>query len=130
MSSVDTGKRIKALRLARGLKQKDLAAAIGIKPPSLSELESGESKAPSGPVLTALCTALGTNAEWLLTGRGDPTPHTAMDGDSSELQAIWQVLPQEGKTALLAAARGLRDAYTSAATAMNPYPKKRVSRSA
>jgi transcriptional regulator with XRE-family HTH domain len=123
---MDTGKRIRALRVARGMKQKDLARAIGIAAPSLSELETGKSKEPSGPVLAALCRVLQTNQDWLLTGKGTPGAYAALDGDQSELTAIWAALPDAGKAALIATARGLRDAYVSDPSPHNPYPKRRV----
>lgn len=128
MPRMDTGKRIRALRLTRGLKQKDLAKAIGIAAPSLSELETGKSKEPSGPVLAALCRALKTNQDWLLTGKGSPAEYAPLDGDQTELAAIWERLPDEGRAALLATARGLRDAYLpeQAPSAHNPYPKRRA----
>jgi transcriptional regulator with XRE-family HTH domain len=128
MPTVETGKRIRALRIARGLKQKDLARQIGIAAPSLSELETGKSREPSGPVLAALCKALKTNQDWLLTGRGDAGAYTTLDGDHAELHAIWQSLPEVGKSALLATARALRDTYAPHASESNPYPKQRIGR--
>jgi transcriptional regulator with XRE-family HTH domain len=127
---VDTGKRIRALRVSRGMTQRTLARLIGIAPPSLSELETGKSREPSGPVLAALCRVLNTNQDWLLTGRGEAGGYTLLDGDQTELQTIWTVLPPEGKAALIAAARALRDAYVPAASASNPYPGKRERRPA
>jgi transcriptional regulator with XRE-family HTH domain len=128
MPGMDTGKRIRALRMARGMKQKDLARAIGVAAPSLSELETGKSKEPSGPVLAALCRALQTNQDWLLTGKGSPAAYAPLDGDQTEVAAIWERLPDEGRAALLATARGLRDAYgaSDAPSSHNPYPKRRV----
>jgi transcriptional regulator with XRE-family HTH domain len=126
LCGVDTGKRIRALRVARGLKQKDLARAIGIAAPSLSELETGKSKEPSGSVLAALCRVLHTNGEWLLTGKGEAGAYFTLDGDQAEMQAIWDQLPPQGQSALLATARGLRDAYVTAPSTANPYPKRRT----
>jgi transcriptional regulator with XRE-family HTH domain len=130
MFGVDTGKRIRALRVARGMNQRTLARLIGIAAPSLSELETGKSKEPSGPVLAALCRALHTNQDFLLTGRGEAGAYVILDGDQSELQAIWNALPAQGQSALIAAARALRDAYVPGASASNPYPRTRERRSA
>ena len=130
MSRMNTGQRIRALRLARGMNQRTLARLLGIAAPSLSELETGKSKEPSGPVLAGLCRLLHTNQDWLLTGKGEAGAYVMLDGDQTELQAIWQVLPAEGKSALIAAARALRDAYVPGASASNPYPKARSTRSA
>lgn len=123
---MDTGKRIKALRLARGMMQKDLARAIGIAAPSLSELETGKSKEPSGPVLAALCRVLHTNSEWLLTGKGEAGAYFTLDGEQSEIQTIWDMLPEQGRAALLATARGLRDAYVAGPNAANPFPNRKA----
>ena len=120
------GERIRALRLARGLKQKDLARSIGISPPSLSELETGESKEPSGKVLAALCRVLKTNPDWLLTGAGDPGAAVRMDGEQAEIQAIYVALPPAAQTRLLDYARGLRDAQDPPPTVDNPYPVRLV----
>jgi len=73
---------------------------------------------------------LHTNQDWLLSGKGEAGAYVMLDGDQTELQAIWQVLPVEGKSALIAAARALRDAYVPGASASNPYPKNRSTRSA
>lgn len=126
VNRMQTGKRIRALRIARGLKQKDLAKAIGIAAPSLSELETGQSKEPSGPVLTALCRVLQTNAEWLLTGKGDPGAALPINGDQAELQAIYSALPETARTRLLDYARGLRDAHDPAPSVDNPFPSARI----
>lgn len=63
------GLRIRhARKELRKLTQPKLAAAAGIKQPSLSELETGETKEVSGPVLIALAKALQVRPEWLLWG--------------------------------------------------------------
>lgn len=63
------GKRIRYARQdLRKLKQKELASAAGIKQPSLSELETGETKEITGAVLVALAKALRVRSEWLMTG--------------------------------------------------------------
>jgi transcriptional regulator with XRE-family HTH domain len=108
------------------MKQKDLAKAVGIAAPSLSELETGKSKEPSGPVLAALCRVLQTNQDWLLTGKGNPAAYAPLCGDQSELTGIWDRLPAEGQAALLATARGLMGAYVTEPTVQNPYQKRRT----
>jgi transcriptional regulator with XRE-family HTH domain len=62
------GKRIRHAREdLRKLTQKQLAAAAGIKQPSLSELETGETKEITGAVLIAIAKALRVRPEWLMT---------------------------------------------------------------
>ena len=126
LGRMETGKRIRALRLARGMKQKDLAKRLGIAAPSLSELETGESKEPSGPVLAGLCRELETNAEFLLTGKGHPGVAVPINGDQAELQAIYAALPESARTRLLDYARGLRDAQNPPPSIDNPFPNVRV----
>lgn len=116
MRYVETGRRIKQLRLALGINQRQLARAIGIAPPSLSELETGKTKEPSGPVLARLCKALGTNQDFLITGKGSSAAYTqagVTPPAQSELSAIFEQLPPAGRAALLAAARGMRDSFST-----------------
>lgn len=63
------GLRIRhARKEMRKMTQPQLAAASGIKQPSLSELETGETKEISGPVLISIAKALRVRPEWLVTG--------------------------------------------------------------
>lgn len=70
LDALDTlGLRLRhARKELRKLTQPQLASAAGIKQPSLSELETGETKEISGPVLIALARALRVRPEWLVTG--------------------------------------------------------------
>lgn len=52
------------------MSQAALAKAAGIKQPSVSELESGETKEISGPTLIAIAGALKVRPEWLVSGKG------------------------------------------------------------
>lgn len=61
------GYRIKAKRLERDLLQQDVADAVGVKRPSISQWENGETK-PNGKNLVALSKALGCDIEFLQTG--------------------------------------------------------------
>lgn len=51
------GKTIRVLRIAAGMKQKDLAAAVGIQPNSLSLIESGK-REPSLSLIRSISNAL------------------------------------------------------------------------
>jgi transcriptional regulator with XRE-family HTH domain len=70
--------RIREARQARKMTQIQLAKAASIKQPSLSELETGESKTLSGDTLIALSAALRVRPEWLQNGKGQ------MDIDASQ----------------------------------------------
>lgn len=67
----EIGQRIKQLRIARGLTLQELAGKAKISAGYLSEIERG-GPALSGEKLEALATALGTTADYLLTGSGAP----------------------------------------------------------
>lgn len=64
------GRRIKEIRQARGLTQKEFADSLGIVQGFLSSIERGR-KTPSDTLLIALRRTYGVNAEWLRTGRGE-----------------------------------------------------------
>jgi transcriptional regulator with XRE-family HTH domain len=63
------GMRIKRRRKELGIKQNELAHAVGISQSSLSELETGESKLPSAEILLKLSSALGISPTWIVTGQ-------------------------------------------------------------
>jgi transcriptional regulator with XRE-family HTH domain len=105
MVPMSLGRRIKESREARGLKQGELARAIGIAQPSLSLLESGRSASPKGATLTELARVLRVSPRWLLTGRQE----MQQDDHSPEIVKIWQSLGKSKRAALLAAARALMD---------------------
>ena len=63
------GRRIKELRRANGLTQKEFAESLGIVQGFLSSIERG-TKTPSDTLQIALCRTYGVSREWLLTGRG------------------------------------------------------------
>ena len=54
--------------------QKELAAKVGIKQPTLSELETGESAGTTN--VASLAAALGVSALWLETGKGERSAAT------------------------------------------------------
>lgn len=58
-------KRIRAQREKRGLKQQDIANALGISPQAVSKWERGEN-APDIAVLGPLARLLGVSVDWLL----------------------------------------------------------------
>ena len=68
-SKVQFGKRLKKLRLVKGLKQKEFANSIGITVSYLSQIENGE-KGMSLDTLSLLSVKFGVNIDWLITGEG------------------------------------------------------------
>ena len=65
------GGRIKHMREQRGMTQPELAEAIGIKQPSMSDIESGKSKSPSAINLLKIAHALDANPWWLRSASAD-----------------------------------------------------------
>lgn len=94
------GLRLRHARKLRKMTQHQLAGVSGIKQPSLSELETGETKEISGPVLIAISKALRVRPEWLMTGKA-PMEHgelEALTEDERELlqnyraaQPVWRI---------------------------------------
>ena len=68
--SNQAGARIKEIREALNIKQKDFAQELGISAPTLSELEAGNSK-PSFDVMTKLSVLFKINLYYVLFGKGD-----------------------------------------------------------
>lgn len=67
-SEISVSQRIKQLRLARGLTQKEFADSLGIVQGYLSGIERGK-KIPSYTLLMALCFVYNVSKEWLFGGK-------------------------------------------------------------
>lgn len=76
--------RLKELRLALGLKQKDIAEKIGVTPTTISRLEKGEREI-SRQQQVSICYAFNVNEEWLRTGEGS----MFVEIDEEEALAAW-----------------------------------------
>ncbi len=70
LQEIFIGPRIKEIRQAKGLTQKEFADSLGIVQGFLSGLERGK-KIPSDTLLIALCHLYEINQEWLETGTGE-----------------------------------------------------------
>lgn len=116
------GLRIRyARKELRKLNQEDLAKAASIKQPSLSELETGETKEISGPVLVSLSKALRVRPEWLMTGEDPIEPSAAAaNSDEGELLELYRAASPRWRLAIkyMARLRGDRD-QDLAAESMN-----------
>jgi len=92
------GPRLQYWRKLRGYKKQGaLAEKLGIKQGSLSELESGESKAPSAEVLLKLSDLLGLRPRYLLFGEGAPESQyfQELNGLEAQLVMIFRQLPND-----------------------------------
>lgn len=75
------GKRVREARTDAKMSQAQLARKVGIRQPTLSDLERGESHRSAN--LASMAAALGVNALWLETGRG---PKRGGDKDKAMLR--------------------------------------------
>jgi transcriptional regulator with XRE-family HTH domain len=66
MSPKKLSRMIQQLREAKGMTQRDLATRVGVTPGYIAQLELGQKKNPSVPVLRRLARALGVPVGELL----------------------------------------------------------------
>ena len=93
--------RLRDARVARGIKQSDLAASAGINPAAVSKYETGRSE-PNFSSLKAIALCLGVSADYLL-GLSDsmlPSRLSAeavptLSQDEAALMESFRKLPQE-----------------------------------
>lgn len=79
--------RIKAVRNAAGLNQKDFGTKIGIGMSAVSLLESGTNN-PSDQTLRLICSEFGISRRWLETGEGEMIDPQV----SSDIQSITRTM--------------------------------------
>lgn len=80
MKTTDTtSARVRQARKHAGLTQRQLADLVGVRQPTLSDLERGESQ--SSAMLIQIAAACGVNPQWLATGLGE------MRGEGSSLES-------------------------------------------
>ena len=117
------GQRVKALRKAAGMSQPRLAALIGIKQPSLSYIENNPSNEIKQDTLLALAKHLGTNPQWLSTGKGSPSPMSVTTIDQAEVVQLFNALTDANQSAWLSIGRTLLETQPSKPKAMSPFKK-------
>ena len=74
--------RVVALRKRLGMQQEDLAKAARINQGTLSMIESGGTRNPSGRVLVNLALVLGTTSRYLLDG---------MEGELDDIRVVTEI---------------------------------------
>jgi transcriptional regulator with XRE-family HTH domain len=100
-ASMSFATRLKAACLERygpKYKQKDLAQAVGVSAPTMSNYLRGE-LLPSMDTAITISHEIGVSVEWLLTGRGDKYPPTS--GSLVEMRAAIKRLDEKGQLQLL-----------------------------
>ncbi|HCQ9885968.1 TPA: helix-turn-helix transcriptional regulator [Acinetobacter baumannii] len=68
------------------IKGVDLARAVGVKPPSVSDWLSGKSKTMEGENLLKAAKFLGVNPVWLATGKNESTLSHEKNNESVKIQ--------------------------------------------
>lgn len=136
MDITTVGGRLRYARKLRQLNQHQLAKLAGIKQPSVSEIETGETKEISGPVLIALSKALRVRPEWLILGGHEPVepePDTALSNDERELLQIYRGASSRWKVAVKYMAKLRQDekqeeaiAYVLSLVTATPVPDSKL----
>ena len=107
MDSMDTiGKRIMARRKSLGLTQVDLSLRVGIKQPTLSQIESDQTKEMEASTLAGLCRELMLTPDYLIFGAGE-AGDDELALKASELLYILRALNRDKQDSLMNMARGL-----------------------
>lgn len=96
--------RLKALRKALGLKQKDLAQKIGVATGRVGGWECGRDAIPKTRIYQ-ICNEYGVNREWLETGAGDMFRPGATEDEALKIAALalFDQLSDKGKKAVVKA---------------------------
>lgn len=88
------GGRFLEIRKARGLKQTDVAEAIGISHGALVNYEKG--REPPASAIIAFAKAYGINPVWLLLGEGRPERGSLDDIYARSIGIAWTYLARGG----------------------------------
>ncbi|HII3750028.1 TPA: helix-turn-helix domain-containing protein [Pasteurella multocida] len=103
--------RLKEVQLSKGLNLKEFSEASGVSYRSLQNYLSGE-REPNVTGLTNLCTRLGVNINWLLTGQGNMFVNDIVNeisGEEASLLDDFRNMNDQGKTAVKATARAMAE---------------------
>jgi transcriptional regulator with XRE-family HTH domain len=102
------GDRLRYLLEVRGYSQVGLAAKIGLTQSAISNIVTQASRKPSAPTLLKLAAALQANADWIITGKGDPFEVNVIGQESEqELLKAFREMDDQAKLALIAAAKAM-----------------------
>jgi transcriptional regulator with XRE-family HTH domain len=71
--NIETGNRIKSLRIEKGLSQEEIGKKLNLDQGTISKMERGESE-PTAKTLRMLREIFGVNTDWILTGKGPKHP--------------------------------------------------------
>ena len=95
-TNMTIGTRVRTARIEAGISQKELADKIGVKQPTISQLEKGGSAGSAH--LPAIAAALGVHALWLQTEKGPKYPIKDITPRELLLINAYREATDEGKT--------------------------------
>ena len=82
----EIGKRVRKIRLQKGISQEQFGELIGIKKAAVSKIENGDnSLSRSNPI--SICKQFNINEEWLLYGKGEMFIPTSRE---NEIRAFFE----------------------------------------
>jgi len=121
--AMNVGERVRQARKEKGMTQGELASKVGIRQPTLSELEKGDSNSTGH--IAKLAAALGVSALWLETGRGHKSLGApAANYDRDELANVALLVRQyyeatdSGRELILSTASNVSKREVAAGTAV------------
>lgn len=117
----EVGKRVRGLRKALGLTQEQLSRRAGVSQPTISHIERGHTADLTGANLSALCVVLRTNADFLLHGKGSPSPPLQAELEERELLDLFRRMDPEQQQALLSFVRSMKIG-SGQPNESNPFP--------
>jgi transcriptional regulator with XRE-family HTH domain len=117
----EVGKRVRGLRKALGLTQEQLSRRAGVSQPTISHIERGHTADLTGANLSALCVVLRTNADFLLHGKGSPSPPLQAELEERELIDLFRQMSPDHQQALLTFVRSMNSSG-GAPNETNPFP--------
>ena len=98
------GGRVRMLREYRKLTQTELGKKVGVSQSALAQVESGMTQTIKGNTLLRLAAALEANPRWIMSGKGEPL-QLDVPGDASEMLELYEMLDDDHKSAIMAAAK-------------------------
>lgn len=103
------GARIKKFRELRKLTQAQLARLIGITQPSMSEIETGETRELMAETLLRISAALKVNPFHLFSGKGPIEMRYVVDSQEAETVVLCRLLTEVNREHWLSIGKSLLD---------------------
>ena len=113
--------RIKAARIALGMKKVELARAAGVTPGAVTQWENGTVANLRGEVLVAVSRVLKVSSTWLNTGKGDVGKAVSLSDQERDLLTHFRQISAVYQKTIIEMARALA-AQQKAASNIPPPP--------